>query len=190
MSAAAVHLRRLFFALWPDEATRKALHRETRAMVRHCGGKPAPVEGLHLTLLFMGNVPDERLEAVTGAARALSCPRFDLTLDRYGWFDAAQVLWIGCGEPPEPLRQLAGELGHLMTEIVGLHAGLRVFHPHVTLARKVRNPPDFKPPRPVSWPVEGFALLESVTAPEGARYQLLTEFPALHPPATPPPARA
>jgi len=178
VSAGAVHLRRLFFALWPDEALRSALHRETRARVRHCGGKPVPAANLHLTLAFLGNVPDERLDAVRTAAGALGAPRLLLTLDRYGWFDAAQVLWIGCSESPAPLRQLAAELGHLMAEVAGLNTDLRPFHPHVTLARKVRNPPELRPPRPVEWPVSGFALVESVTDPAGAKYEVLENFGA------------
>ena len=178
MSAGAVHLRRLFFALWPDAPLRAALHRETRARVRHCGGKPVPAANLHLTLVFLGNVPDERLAAVRSAAGVLGVPRFSLTLDRYGWFDAAQVLWIGCTALPAPLQALAAELGHLMAEVAGLRTDLRPFHPHVTLARKVRNPPDLQPPRPVEWPVRGFALVESVTDPDGAKYEVLENFAA------------
>lgn len=173
----AVHLRRLFFALWPDEATRAALYRATRATARHSGGKPVAPGHLHLTLLFLGNVPDERLEAVATAAGALRVPPFELSLDRYGWFEAAQVLWLGCREPPPELRPLAGELAHLMTEVAGLRPDPRPFHPHVTLARKVRNPPELDAPRSVAWPVRGFALVESVTDPGGATYSVLQEFP-------------
>jgi 2'-5' RNA ligase len=178
MTAAAVRLRRLFFALWPDEATRAALHRETRSVVRHCGGKPVTPANLHLTLAFLGNVPDERLPAVTAAPEALQMAPFALTLDRYGWFEAAQVLWIGCVEPPAPLRRLAAELGHLMAEVAELQTDLRPFHPHLTLARKVRNPPELKPPRPVAWAIGGFALVESTTDPEGARYEVISTFQA------------
>jgi 2'-5' RNA ligase len=176
MTAAAVRLRRLFFALWPADATREALRRETRTVVRHCGGKPVTPANYHLTLAFLGNVPDERLPAIMAAARALEVPAFDLTLDRYGTFEAAQVLWIGPAEAPAPLRLLAGEIGHLMAEVAELPTDLRPFHPHVTLARKVRNPPELKPPRPVTWPVDGFALVESETDPAGARYQVIATF--------------
>jgi 2'-5' RNA ligase len=176
MTAAAVRLRRLFFALWPADATREALRRETRTVVRHCGGKPVTPENYHVTLAFLGNVPDERLNAITTAAGALAVPAFDLTLDRYGWFDAAQVLWLGCADAPTPLRGLAAELRHLMAEIAELPTDLRPFHPHLTLARKVRNPPELKPPRPVGWAVDGFVLVESETEPDGARYQVIATF--------------
>lgn len=171
-------LRRLFFALWPDAATREALHRATRTIVRHCGGRPVPVANLHLTLQFLGNVSDERLAAVTAAGRAVACPHLVMTLDRTGWFEAAQVLWLGCSEAPEALVRLAGELGQQLVAVAGLTPDPRPFRPHVTLARKVRNPPGLRAPRPVTWTVDGFALLESVTAPDGARYGVLEAFPA------------
>ncbi len=181
MTAAAVRPHRLFFALWPGEATRRALYRETRAVVRHCGGRPVATDQLHLTLLFLGQVPGEAVGAVTTAAVALDCPGFTLVFDRYGWFESAQVLWLGCSAPPAPLPTLAAGLARQVRAVTGLVPDPKPFQPHVTLARKVRNPPQFPPPRPVAWPVDGFALVESVTAPEGARYTVLETFPIQSP---------
>ncbi len=180
---AAVRLRRLFFALWPGAATRKALHHETRALVRHCGGRPVATDQLHLTLLFLGNVADEDVGAVTAAAGALDCPSFTLALDRYGWFESAAVLWLGCTTPPRALLGLAAGLERQIGRITGHPPDPKPFRPHVTLARKVRNPPQFPLPRPVDWPVGDFALVESVTAPEGARYTVLETFATSAPPS-------
>ena len=101
MIASAVRLRRLFFALWPDEATREALRRATRTVLRHCGGKPVRPENFHITLAFLGNVPDEQLDAVLGAASGISLEPLTLTLDRFGYFPVPQVLWLGPAQTPD-----------------------------------------------------------------------------------------
>ena len=180
MIASAVHLRRLFFALWPDEATRESLRRATRAAVRHCGGKPVAPGQYHITLAFLGNVPDEHFDALVGAAARVSVEPMTLTLLRFGYFPAPQVLWIGPAETPERLRTLNRDLWAAMAR-AGLRAGLtpdpKPLHAHVTLARKVGVEHELSPPRPVAWHVDGFALVESDTDPEGATYKVVASFP-------------
>jgi 2'-5' RNA ligase len=175
VTAAAVRLRRLFFALWPDEATREALRRTTRATVRHSGGKPVPAENYHITLAFLGNVADEHFDAIVSAARQVPVEPVTLTLDRYGYFPAPQVLWIGAAETPEPLRRLSADVWGAIAK-AGLAAVPRPLHAHLTLARKVAAEPELTPPRPVAWRVAGFVLVESDTDPDGARYRVLERF--------------
>lgn len=175
MTSAAVHVRRLFFALWPDEATREALRRAARPAVRRSGGKPVPEANYHLTLAFLGSVPDEKLDAIVTAARLIEVQRLHLTFDRFGYFPASRVFWIGCGEIPPALRDLNARLWADM-EAVGLERDTKPFHVHLTLARKVRVAPEVDPPPLVSWTVADFVLAESETDPDGARYQVLERF--------------
>jgi len=176
VTGAGLPTRRLFFACWPTPAVRAMLCRETGARVRHCGGLPVAPADLHLTLAFLGQVDDAQQAALVAAARRLAVPDFSLALDRYGWFEAAQVLWLGCREVPAALARLAGELAG-QARAAGLQPDPRPFRPHVTLARKVRNPPDLAPPRMLTWPVGDFALVESLAAPAGLRYRLCRRFP-------------
>jgi 2'-5' RNA ligase len=176
VTSAAVRLRRLFFALWPDEATREALRRATRAAVRRTGGKPVPAGNFHITLAFLGNVPDERVDAIVTAARGVTFVPVHITFDRFGYFSAPRVFWIGAGETPPALRDLvAGIWGGM--ESLGLERDTKPFHIHLTLARKVREAPEVDPPPLVPWTVSGFVLAESETDPNGARYQVLARFP-------------
>lgn len=178
MSASAVRLRRLFFGIWPDEATRTALRRSTRALVRHCGGRPVSPENFHITLVFLGSVPDERCAVVSAAAARLRLEPFTLTLDRVGYFAVPQVLWIGPSEDPAPLRAFVARLIRELADAGAAPDLVRPFQPHVTLARKVAEPPELHRVRPVAWPVTGFVLLESETRPSGVRYRPVAEFPA------------
>lgn len=173
--------RRLFFALWPDDDTRLALRRSTRALVRHCGGRPVPPENFHLTLAFLGNVPEGQCEAVRVAAGACHLEPLTLQLDTAGYFPAARVLWVGPQETPAALARLAADLAQAMRPL-GLPPEARAFQAHLTLARKVASPPALPVLRAVAWPVEGFALVESRTRASGARYEVLHRYPALAPP--------
>lgn len=177
MNASAVRLRRLFFGLWPDPATRDALRRATRALVRHCGGKPVPAENFHLTMAFLGDVPDEQVEGIRSAAAGCRLEPLTLCLERIGHFSVPQVLWIGPSETPEPLVRLASDLWRALAP-VGLRPQARPFHAHITLARKVVEIPEMTAVRPVQWPVTGFSLLESQTTATGVRYRSVAEFPA------------
>lgn len=177
MTASAVHVRRLFFGLWPDDETREALHHATRVTVRHCGGKPVPPRNYHVTLAFLGNVPEERCEDIAAAGARRSLPELTLTFDRYGYFAAPQVLWLGSSAEVPALRDFVAGLWRALAE-AGAPPDARPFHPHVSLARKVTSPPELRPPRPVTWAVRDFALIESETLPEGARYRPVATFGA------------
>lgn len=175
MTAAAVHVRRLFFALWPDEATRQALRRAARPAMHRVRGKPVPESNYHLTLAFIGNVPDEQLEAIVKEARCIACPRVHLTFDRFGWFPTSHVFWIGAQEIPPALADLSSRIWAGM-EALGIEHQPHPFHVHLTLARQVRAPPEADPPPLVGWTVSDFVLAESVTDPDGARYTVLDRF--------------
>src|SRR5581483_9489166 len=60
--------RRLFFALWPEHAQQSALAEAARDAVQACKGRPVPVENFHLTLAFLGSVPEKRIGDLEGIA--------------------------------------------------------------------------------------------------------------------------
>jgi 2'-5' RNA ligase len=72
---------RLFLALWPDDDTRAALAQSRDAWAWDARASPEPTERLHLTLHFLGAVPQRRLpELIDGLQVSFS--RFTLHLDR------------------------------------------------------------------------------------------------------------
>ena len=83
-------------------------------------------------------MPDERFDAVLGAASGISLEPFTLTLDRFGYFAVPQVLWLGPSQTPDGLRALSRDLcGRWWPGWV--HPGHQALSPHLTLARKVRT---------------------------------------------------
>ncbi len=165
--------RRVFFALWPDEATRTAIARATRDAVRRCGGKPTPKANLHITLAFLGPITEEDLARVEALTPPSTAP-FEIVLDRLELWQRAQVLWIGPSRTPEPLLALERELWDRLVD-AGFSRERRPYVAHVTLARKAqaaRGAVDA-----VAWRIDGIALVESKTGPRSSRYTVLKSWP-------------
>ena len=169
---------RVFFALWPDDEATAHLSALAHDLTAR-GGRVMRPASLHLTLAFVGAVtPSQipRLEEVAGAVRAES---FELSLDRLGFWPQRGILWAGYRQTPVPLRRLAGVL------VADLRAaGFAVDHrsgadlvPHVTLAHRARCASLPRLGTPISWQVDGFALVESHLHPSAASYRTLSSFP-------------
>ena len=151
--------RRLFFACWPDEQVRAEIV-ERRRLIEGLSRRRVPDHNLHLTLLFLGNQPADRLPDLMDAADGLDAAGFVLQLDRFGWFPAARVAWLG-GAPPGQAQALVRDLSERCGAL-GLSFDRRRFHPHVTLFRKVERRPVFPPAPVLDWSVDEFALIESI----------------------------
>lgn len=176
-AALAQRSRRLFFALWPDPATRRALAQATRKAVRHSGGRPVAEENLHATVAFLGAVAADRLDAVlaAGAAAAQAASAFTVAVTDLEIWPRPQVLVATAATPPEAVA-LAEDLWRRLAPL-GIAPDPRPLRLHVTLARKVGKPGLGHGMRPVAWSVRDLALVESVTEPDGARYVPLAAWP-------------
>lgn len=151
--------RRLFFALWPDDATRQALfHWQTHNL-------PASVNwqhraDLHLTLHFLGAVQAARLDELRALGARTTGPGFTLVIDEIGHWPQPQVLWAGASSVAAELSAVHARLGEGLRAL-GFVTETRPFRPHVTLARKVAQPPACGPLLPLTWLVRELALVES-----------------------------
>lgn len=178
--------RRLFFALWPNEAERAALVHAAARIVRHCGGRPVPEEKLHVTLAFLGSVPGPRLPELSAIARraAASFPReavpISVSLETLEHWARAQVLAVlGRGDDAQAAAAGAAALARVLcteTAAAGFAPDLKPFRVHVTVARKVVHPPRPGAMRKVEWSFDEFALMESCTLEEGPVYSVVESY--------------
>ncbi len=171
---------RLFLALPLPEALTQALtafQQRARALGLEATW-PRP-EGLHLTLAFLGEQPEatvgrilQRLPSVTGCHG-----RFRLQTRALGGFpkaSAARILWLGL-EPEPRLEALATDLRALLTR-EALPFDPKPFKAHLTLARLRQPHPvsTFAPgPDPQVLPADQVNLYQSLSTPQGVRYQVL-----------------
>ena len=178
--------RRLFFALWPDAEQRAALLHATARIVRHCGGRPVPETNLHLTLAFLGSVPESRLQELCAIGRhaAAAWPAdaapLSVSLAALEHWAKAQVLVVFAreelhGAPPSGVADFARILT-TETAAAGFSPDLKPFRAHVTVARKVARAPRAIGMREVLWSFDAFALVESRTLAEGPVYSVVESY--------------
>lgn len=167
--------RRLFLALWPEQAIRQQI---AALAASAAGRRRVRDDNLHLTLVFLGATPAERLIAYQTALTDLPVPALDLVLDRYGYWRQPRILWLGCRETPPPLQALVADL-HQRLRACGFIPERRAFQPHITLARQFAGPiPTYPSAAPLRWPVGKVALVESILEQTGVRYQVLKYWPS------------
>lgn len=160
---------RLFAAILMEGAVREALVQAQTAMRgRGRGSFPRP-EMLHLTLAFLGEVPDV---APARAAVEMLRGTGPLTLTVRGAGRFGDTWWAGVGPNPE-LEARALELqGELRRR--GIPIAQRPWRPHITLARHYR-PKGGEPElclEPESMEVRQVLLLESLQREGRAVYEV------------------
>ena len=169
---------RLFVAIdLPDSAKDKIL---TLRQDDLPPGRWSRREALHLTLHFIGDVPEAVARAYQRALSQVDVSAFDLRIQGVGQFpidDRPRVIWAGL-QNTAGLRALYEAVGQAL-ESEGFIRERRRFHPHITLMR-FRKPLrrglaskwlaahlDFHT-EPIR--VDDFVLFESELKPSGAEY--------------------
>ena len=94
---------------------------------------------LHLTLRFLGNIPEESVSALADSIRgnAVGFGPFDLALSDLGAFPnlrKPRVIWIGSGSGTDRLKGLAAKVEQAAIES-GFGKGDKPFSSHLTIGR-------------------------------------------------------
>lgn len=145
---------RLFAALALPEDVGAALARRQQGLP---GAKWRPLEALHVTLRFMGQMPEDIARDLDFELLSVQGPPLDLTLEGVGAFGEGEqihAVWAGVAENPA-LRQLAARC-EAAARRAGLAPDTRSYRPHVTLAY-LRRP---NPAAVAAW-IQGHNLLKS-----------------------------
>jgi RNA 2',3'-cyclic 3'-phosphodiesterase len=180
---------RLFLALDPDERARAALACLTPDLPGARGVTPAQI---HLTLRFLGGVPDADVPRLRRALAAAAAPAFELRAAGVGVFPPRpsarkppKVLWAGVA-PVAPVVTLKQAIDGALADLLGPDAETaeRGYAPHITLAR-FKSPPgpalaDYLQRhaelRSPTFCVDRFHLYESRTLPAGPEYTVLESY--------------
>ncbi|HVO15674.1 MAG TPA: RNA 2',3'-cyclic phosphodiesterase [Alphaproteobacteria bacterium] len=174
---------RLFVGLALPEAVQRQLD-------SLCAGVPGArwvaTESRHLTLRFIGDVPESVAADVDDALSEIESPAFDMTLEGISQFSnrsQARMIWIGT-ERNERLMHLAAKVESAVVR-AGLEPEGRKFIPHVTLARLKDVRVDQLGPyladhalfRAGPFDVDRFVLFSSFLSRNGAIYTPEAEYP-------------
>lgn len=102
-------------------------------------------ELMHLTLEFLGEVPEDRLVEIKDVMNELKMTPFSFSLSNLGLFNRPEgdIYWLGLRENRE-LIDLQKTLHKLLNER-GFKLEERKYTPHLTIGRKVKMEDVFKP---------------------------------------------
>lgn len=163
---------RLFTAIDPSADVLLRLERLMSALRPEALIKWSPLDNLHITIKFIGQWPESRLQELDDALTSL-LPRqeFEAEVKELGWFPnerSPHVLWAGV-QGGDALLKLARETDETLAGL-GIPKEERSFAPHLTLAR-IKNPvplgrlrqrvQELKPASLGTFPVAQFALYRS-----------------------------
>jgi 2'-5' RNA ligase len=168
-------MKRLFFALWPENEIRERIYAISRMLPKKCGRRVAK-DKLHITLVFLGTINEQQCQDVQQAASKIRSQPFSLDLDKAGKWSGSKVIWLAPSTTPEVLNSLVAELNKSAIKC-GIQIENRSYKPHVTLARKARGPVTYLDIEPFQWKIESFSLVQSETMPEGAQYEVIQSWP-------------
>lgn len=150
------------------------------------GARWRPLEALHVTLRFFGEVPGDVARDIDAELTAITGRPFEIELSGAGAFgEGADIhaVWAGVAANPE-LERLA-QACETAARRAGLKPEKRNYRPHVTLAYTRR--PD--PAEAAAWvqannllrsppiPIDRFGLYSSTLSREGSHYRLEAEYP-------------
>lgn len=166
----------MFYAVFVPDDIKPALEAAQTKIVGKWWKKVEAVH-FHITLLFIGGVPDGVLERFKTVGRELSrgLPSFTAHLRGTGFFpnEGSPRVWFARAEG-EGFKPLAEALRDRLGDVI---ADAEPFKPHITLARRKGASP--RPPPIViglEFPVTHFTLVESSLSKSGPQYKILETF--------------
>ncbi len=168
---------RVFFALWPTPDERGKFCTWQQMLQAQCGGRIMRPETLHVTLVFLGEVPANRMPTLLSLAEKISTGCFQLYFDEVKYWEHNHILYAATDTVPTALICLVQEL-ELRLTLNQFAFDQREYHPHVTLLRNV-PPLTFVPQQEpkIEWNNHYFVLLQSNSNGGVAHYRILGRYP-------------
>jgi 2'-5' RNA ligase len=186
---------RSFVAIDLPDSFKEILHRTSEQLRRQVSGDSvrwARIEGIHLTLQFLGNVAQSDLPQIEAALIQVGQRHapFTFTVGGVGCFPnlrKPRVIWIGVQEETGALAALQRDVEKSLVPL-GFKPEKRAFHPHLTLGRTrrhVRSADQRRLGEIIASidvgelghiHVKSFRLMRSDLRPSGAVYTLLALF--------------
>jgi len=127
---------RLFISINFDDKTKNNILSVQRRLQALGRGRFTRPDNLHLTLAFLGEVPEERIPDLKEILDSMNVPELQLTFAEVGVFrNESELWWIGI-KNNEHLSKMQSEL---ITKLKasGFTPDSKRFRPHITLAREM-----------------------------------------------------
>lgn len=148
-------------------------------------------ENLHITLVFLGDLPDHKVGLVKDSLREVSHNAFKLHLKGVGCFPSCgrpRVIWIGAEEGAVELIELYSKVARALRQSGVSFKEERGYTPHLTVARvrsgrnvaKLARSIEMLSNEDFGWmEVREFRLKKSTLTPKGPIYETISSYKLL-----------
>ena len=130
--------KKLFFALWPDTRQAELLRNTISPIARLVEGNAVFRGNWHVTLIFVGQFPEERIPELLAAAAVIKPEPFRLRFDRLTFWQRPRIACMQAMSVPHSLEVLISELNEVVS---GFNVDLKMdtYRPHITVVRNGRT---------------------------------------------------
>ncbi len=169
---------RTFISIDIPEEIKKEI-KKIQSQLPEFHGKKTETENLHLTLKFLGEIDDEKIEEVKKKLREIKFEKFETEIDSIGVFSEKfiRIIWLHLVNGDELQKEIDEKLKDLFEKE-------KRFRSHLTIARvkSIRDKKRFleklkeiEIPK-IKFVVEEFKLKESVLLKERPIYKTIIEY--------------
>ena len=140
---------RLFAAVnFSDEIKSQILSLQEQLRSRVLCGNFSRSENLHMTLIFLGEIPEEKLKILFGIIDEIQAPDFEIWFNRTGCFarSGKELWWLGADRNSPGFQVLLSVHKQLLCRLLdaGFPSGpdridTRPFNAHITLGREIKH---------------------------------------------------
>ena len=142
-------------------------------------GKKTELENLHLTLKFLGETEEKRIEEIKEKLRKIKIEKFKTEIDEIGIFSPnfIRIVWLHMKDCDNLQKQIDAALKNLFEPE-------KRFMSHLTIARikKLKDKEGFLQDlkkikiEKIKFKVDNFCLMKSELTAEGPKYSVLEEY--------------
>jgi len=166
--------KKLFFALWPSHRQRELLRDAINPVLSTVEGQTVDRRNWHITLVFIGAFPEEKIPGLMAAANIIEPGEIRLRFDSLTFWQRPKIACLHAKIIPPELERLVGNLQQALIPF-GFEPEERVYRPHITVSRKVRAFQEIRLARAVEVQWSDFELVESVSFRGEVQYHPLKQ---------------
>lgn len=166
--------KRLFFALWPDHRQRERLRDVITPVAKTVEGRMVDRRNWHVTLVFIGTFPANRVPYLLEKADEIHVEPFRLNFDRLEFWPRPRVASLVASTVPPELQTVVDHLNGVVSDL-GIQPEYRNYRPHITVVRNARTFATERLAQRATTEWSGFELVESVSGPQGVTYYPLKQ---------------
>ena len=166
--------KRLFFALWPDHRQRDRLRDIITPVAKTVEGRMVDRRNWHVTLVFIGTFPANRIPYLLENADEIHVEPFRLNFDRLEFWPRPRVASLVASTVPPELQALVDHLKGIVSDL-GIKPEERNYRPHITVVRNARTFETERLAQRATTEWSSFELVESVSGPQGVTYHPLKQ---------------